>query len=99
MDTLTLLKGIRGILNKPERWIKNQLSDLHDHSYCIIGAIAQLKNHSPVRIENISSEVKAVANAMNIKNWDALVKYNNTPSLKYRGFRARIDRAIKRLEA
>ena len=104
MDTLTILKGIRKLLNSPDHWIKGQLYQTNTdgtRAYCLVGALMEVCDNKYSVYEPLAN---SLAKAMNIKynqydSWRACVSYNNKPDLKYSGMRARLDRAIKRLEA
>lgn len=109
MTTLEILKGVRKLLNSPKRWIKHSLKEIGADgkpSYCIVGAIGQVvsgKDEYGYR-ELTDGEIDKIYKALNIRTdrsgwWMNVINFNNNPTLKYSGMRARLNRAIKRLEA
>ena len=100
---------------KESSWIKHDLSNPQETSFCIVGGISKICLGGPSAFRVYDDEetggndfddtIAKVARVMGFKGednddiWDNLVRWNNSSDTTYKDFVACIDKAIKKLEA
>lgn len=115
MTTLYILKELRRIFTKKDRWVKGKLcalgagSPIKGTSYkkvCVVGGINLICRGDPHTFSNV--DIEKVARALRIPGkrgagegslWFNLVKWNNNYTTTFNSLVKRIDTAIARKEA